>query len=114
MDARALQRINRFLPGTQPVFRLDDPVRLFRRGCHHQRIKEAKNTWLWIKEGWHVAVTYVLGFWVLYLTLGWHPDLLLGRAAEMTCFVRLIRRITLHGSFRFPISHTGRVREKPE
>jgi len=39
--------------------------------------KEAKNTWLWIKEGWHVAVAYVLGFWVLYWALGWHPDLLL-------------------------------------
>ncbi|MDO9219695.1 MAG: citrate transporter, partial [Thiobacillus sp.] len=38
---------------------------------------EAKNTGRWIREGWHVAVAYVLGFWVLYLVLGWHPDLLL-------------------------------------
>jgi Na+/H+ antiporter NhaD/arsenite permease-like protein len=38
---------------------------------------EAKNTGRWIREGWHVAVAYVLGFWVLYLALGWHPDLLL-------------------------------------
>lgn len=36
---------------------------------------EAKNTGRWIREGWHVAVAYVLGFWVLYLVLGWHPDL---------------------------------------
>jgi Na+/H+ antiporter NhaD/arsenite permease-like protein len=38
---------------------------------------EAKNTGRWIREGWHVAVAYVLGFWVLYLALGWHPELLL-------------------------------------
>ncbi|HEX7972267.1 MAG TPA: SLC13 family permease [Thiobacillus sp.] len=38
---------------------------------------EAKDTVRWIKESWHVAVAYVLGFWMLYLVLGWHPDLLL-------------------------------------
>jgi hypothetical protein len=39
--------------------------------------EEAKNTGRWIREGWHVMVAYVLGFWALYLVLGWHPDLLL-------------------------------------
>jgi len=38
--------------------------------------EEAKNTGRWIREGWHVAAAYVLGFWVLYWVLGWHPDLL--------------------------------------
>ncbi len=38
----------------------------------------AKNTGLWLKEGWHVAVAYVLGFWVMYLLLGWHPTALPG------------------------------------
>jgi Na+/H+ antiporter NhaD/arsenite permease-like protein len=37
---------------------------------------EAKNTLAWLREGWHVPVAYVLGFAVLYLMLGWHPDVL--------------------------------------
>jgi hypothetical protein len=34
---------------------------------------EAKDTGRWIKEGWHVAVAYVLGFVVMLLLVGWHP-----------------------------------------
>ena len=34
---------------------------------------EAKNTVEYIKKGWHVTVAYVIGFFVLYYTLGWHP-----------------------------------------
>lgn len=37
---------------------------------------QAKNTLVWLREGWHVPVAYVLGFAVLYLMLGWHPDAL--------------------------------------
>ncbi len=35
---------------------------------------EAKNTLRWIKEGWHVPVAYVLGFFAMLWILGWHPD----------------------------------------
>jgi len=38
---------------------------------------EAKNTGRWIREGWHVAAAYVLGFWVLYFVLGWVPEVIL-------------------------------------
>lgn len=38
---------------------------------------EAKNTGRWIREGWHVAAAYVLGFWVLYFVLGWVPEALI-------------------------------------
>jgi Na+/H+ antiporter NhaD/arsenite permease-like protein len=34
---------------------------------------EAKDTVRWLKEGWHVAVAYVLGFFVMLLLVGWHP-----------------------------------------
>jgi len=34
---------------------------------------EAKDTARWLKEGWHVAVAYVLGFFVMLLLVGWHP-----------------------------------------
>jgi len=35
---------------------------------------EARSVGAWLKGGWHVAVAYVVGFFVLLLVLGWHPD----------------------------------------
>lgn len=35
---------------------------------------EARSVGAWLKGGWHVAVAYVIGFFVLYFVLGWHPD----------------------------------------
>ena len=35
---------------------------------------EAKSVGAWMKNGWHVAVAYVLGFVILIGTLGWNPD----------------------------------------
>jgi Na+/H+ antiporter NhaD/arsenite permease-like protein len=35
---------------------------------------EAKSVGAWLKGGWHVAVSYVVGFAVLLLVLGWHPE----------------------------------------
>lgn len=34
---------------------------------------EAKSAGQWLREGWHVAVGYVVGFLVLMAVLGWHP-----------------------------------------
>lgn len=34
---------------------------------------EAKSVARWLRHGWHVALAYVVGFTVLFLTLGWHP-----------------------------------------
>ena len=34
---------------------------------------EAKSVGLWLKNGWHVAVAYVVGFFVLLALLGWNP-----------------------------------------
>ena len=42
---------------------------------------EAKSVGAWRKGGWHVAVGYVVGFFVLLFVLGWHPDPL--RSKEM-------------------------------
>ena len=33
---------------------------------------EAKSVWAWIKGGWHVAVAYVLGYFVMLALVGWH------------------------------------------
>jgi Na+/H+ antiporter NhaD/arsenite permease-like protein len=35
---------------------------------------EAKSVGLWIRHGWHVAVAYVIGFFVLLAVMGWHPN----------------------------------------
>jgi Na+/H+ antiporter NhaD/arsenite permease-like protein len=35
---------------------------------------EAKSVGLWLRHGWHVALAYVIGFFVLLAVLGWHPD----------------------------------------
>lgn len=34
---------------------------------------EAKSVGLWLKHGWHVAVAYAIGFFVLLFVLGWQP-----------------------------------------
>jgi Na+/H+ antiporter NhaD/arsenite permease-like protein len=35
---------------------------------------EAKSVGRWIKQGWPIAVAYVVGFFVMLAVLGWHPD----------------------------------------
>ena len=35
---------------------------------------EAKSVGSWVRHGWHVAVAYVIGFFVLLAILGWHAD----------------------------------------
>jgi Na+/H+ antiporter NhaD/arsenite permease-like protein len=35
---------------------------------------EARSVGRWITQGWPVAVAYVVGFFVMLVILGWHPD----------------------------------------
>ena len=35
---------------------------------------QARSVKAWVTSGWHVAVGYVLGYFVLLFVLGWHPD----------------------------------------
>ena len=35
---------------------------------------QAKSVGLWLRHGWHVAIAYVIGFFVLFSVLGWHPN----------------------------------------
>ena len=34
---------------------------------------QAKNSVGWIKEGWHVAVAYILSFFIMLAIAGWRP-----------------------------------------
>ena len=35
---------------------------------------EAKSVGLWLRHGWHVALAYVIGFFLMYAVIGWHPN----------------------------------------
>jgi Na+/H+ antiporter NhaD/arsenite permease-like protein len=35
---------------------------------------EAKSVARWLRHGWHVALAYVIGFFVMLVTLGWQPS----------------------------------------
>jgi Na+/H+ antiporter NhaD/arsenite permease-like protein len=35
---------------------------------------EGKSAYLWLRYGWHVALAYFIGFFVMLALLGWHPD----------------------------------------
>jgi Na+/H+ antiporter NhaD/arsenite permease-like protein len=37
------------------------------------KFPEARHVGRWIKNGWHVIVAYLIGFTILYLTMGWEP-----------------------------------------
>jgi Na+/H+ antiporter NhaD/arsenite permease-like protein len=35
---------------------------------------QARSVGLWLRHGWHVAIAYVIGFFVMFAVLGWHPN----------------------------------------
>ena len=37
------------------------------------KFPEGRDVFLWIKNGWHIIVAYLIGFFVLYLIMGWVP-----------------------------------------
>jgi len=37
------------------------------------KFPEGRNVIMWVRKGWHVALAYVIGFFALYLLLGWEP-----------------------------------------
>ncbi len=43
---------------------------------------EAKSVGQWLRHGWHVALAYVVGFAVMAVVMGWHPEPM-HRAAEL-------------------------------
>lgn len=48
---------------------------------------EAKSVPRWIKSGWHVALAYVLSFFILYLIAGWHPSKIEPKSQEPQSFL---------------------------
>jgi len=46
---------------------------------------EAKSVGPWLRHGWHVAIAYVVGFFVMLAILGWHPDAPHRKRAAIAC-----------------------------
>jgi hypothetical protein len=44
---------------------------------------EAKSAGAWLKGGWHVALAYVIGFFIMLAVVGWHPHTPHKEAATM-------------------------------
>jgi Na+/H+ antiporter NhaD/arsenite permease-like protein len=42
---------------------------------------EARSVGLWLRHGWHIAVAYVIGFFVMLALIGFHPDSVLKGSA---------------------------------
>ena len=40
------------------------------------KFHEARSVFQWLKSGWHIAVAYVLGFFVLLFLWGWEPEVI--------------------------------------
>ena len=51
---------------------------------------EAKSVGLWLKHGWHVALAYVVGFFVMLLVLGWRADAPIKKFAVVTSTVSTV------------------------
>jgi len=37
------------------------------------KFPEGRNVILWVKNGWHIVAAYIIGFFALYLIMGWEP-----------------------------------------
>jgi Na+/H+ antiporter NhaD/arsenite permease-like protein len=37
------------------------------------KFSESRDVFLWVRKGWHVAVAYVIGFFLLFMIMGWEP-----------------------------------------
>jgi hypothetical protein len=40
------------------------------------KFPEARSVFSWLKSGWHIAVAYILGFFVLLFLWGWEPEMI--------------------------------------
>jgi hypothetical protein len=38
-------------------------------------VPEGRSVFAWLRAGWHVALAYVIGFFVMLAVIGWHPQL---------------------------------------
>ena len=61
---------------------------------------EAKSVGAWIKGGWHVALAYVVGFFVLLAVVGWHPEPKRNKAATAPAPAPEVQSMTIQSNPR--------------
>ena len=61
---------------------------------------EAKSVGAWIKGGWHVALAYMVGFFVLLAVVGWHPEPKRAKAAAAPVPAPLVQAMVIKSSSR--------------
>lgn len=57
---------------------------------------QAKSVGAWLRHGWHVALAYVIGFAVLFLTLGWQPPSASATSSQAAPEVQGIQALALN------------------
>jgi Na+/H+ antiporter NhaD/arsenite permease-like protein len=63
------------------------------------KFSEARHMLSWLKNGWHVALAYVVGFTIYMLVLGWHPaDTRLHKLDKSTEIQKEIQGYFIHRS----------------
>jgi Na+/H+ antiporter NhaD/arsenite permease-like protein len=67
---------------------------------------ESRSVGVWIRQGWHVAVAYPLGFFVLLWLLGWQPDAPRTMRAEASSGVDRHTRIDVPAPSKRPDTRT--------
>ena len=56
---------------------------------------EAKSVGLWLRHGWFLAVSYIVGFFVMFAIVGWNPDAPHKKRVELDMNYRLSAAIHL-------------------
>jgi Na+/H+ antiporter NhaD/arsenite permease-like protein len=51
---------------------------------------EAKSVGLWLRHGWFIAVSYIVGFFVMFAIVGWNPDAPHKRRVELDIDYKLV------------------------
>ena len=62
---------------------------------------EAKSVGAWIKGGWHVALAYVVGFFVLLAVVGWHPEPKRAKAAAAPVPAPLVQATVIQSNSKY-------------
>ena len=51
---------------------------------------EAKSVGLWLRHGWFIAVSYIVGFFVMFAIVGWNPDAPHKKRVEPDMYYQLV------------------------
>ncbi len=74
---------------------------------------EARSVGLWLRHGWHVALAYVIGFFVMLALIGWHPTPKRAPAVTGRATVQMIESPASLAAGRSAVSPAARLAVAP-